>query len=279
MSTLRLRDCAVAFPAVLLGLLASGRAHAGWGDVLNLPTGVTPISREVYDLHMLIFWICVLIGIGVFGVMIYSIIRFRKSRGATAAQFHENTTVEVVWTVIPFLILVGMAVPSTATLVTMEDTSDSDLRIKVTGYQWKWHYDYMGQPVSFFSNLATPTEQIYGQANKEEHYLREVDNRLVVPTDRKIEFLITAKDVVHAWWVPKLGTKKDAIPGFVNEMWAKIEEPGVYRGQCAELCGRGHAYMPIVVEAKPPEEFRRWLESQQALQAEKKRVQVSQKND
>jgi cytochrome c oxidase subunit 2 len=253
--------------AGVAALVAASPSFAGW-DALNMPKGVTPISNEVFDLHMLILWICVIIGVVVFGVMIYSIIRFRKSKGAEAAQFHESTTVEIVWTIVPFLILIGMAIPATGTLVTMENTSNSGLTIKVTGFQWKWHYQYMDEGVSFYSNLATPTDQIQGKTAKDPNYLLKVDNRLVVPTGTKIEFLITARDVLHAWWVPDLGMKKDAIPGYVNEMWAKVEEPGVYRGQCAELCGRGHGFMPIVVEAKPPEEFRAWLQRQKTAQAE-----------
>jgi len=229
--------------------------------------GVTPLSNEVYDLHMLILWICVVIGIVVFGTMIYSIIRFRKSKGAEAAQFHESTTVEIVWTIIPFLILIGMAIPATGTLIKMENTSDAGLTVKVTGFQWKWHYQYVGDDVGFYSDLATPADQIEGDAAKDPHYLREVDNRLVLPTNTKIKFLITSKDVLHSWWVPELGMKKDAILGYSNSMWAKIDEPGVYRGQCAELCGRGHAFMPIVVEAKKPEEFRQWLKRKRTAQA------------
>ncbi|SCY25917.1 cytochrome c oxidase, subunit II [Thiohalorhabdus denitrificans] len=250
-----------------LPLLAPGSASAGW-DALNMPAGVTPLSGEVYNLHMLILWICVAIGIVVFGTMIYSIIRFRKRNGAEAAQFHESTTVEIIWTIIPFLILVGMAIPATGTLIDMEDASGSDITVKVTGYQWNWHYEYMGEGVDFYSNLATPVAEIQNQAAKSEDYLLEVDNRLVVPTDTKIHFLITAEDVLHSWWVPDLGMKKDAIPGFVNEMWARIDEPGVYRGQCTELCGRGHAFMPVVVEAKPPEEYRQWLEEQKQESAQ-----------
>jgi len=267
MSTIRLRSRIGALLAGVAALVTAGPTHAGW-DELNMPRGVTPISGEVYDLHMLILWICVIIGVVVFGVMIYSIIRFRKSKGAEAAQFHESTTVEIVWTIIPFLILIGMAIPATGTLVTMEDTSESELTIKVTGFQWKWHYQYMDEGVGFYSNLGTPTDQIQNRTAKDRHYLRKVDNRLVVPTGTKIQFLITAGDVLHAWWVPALGMKKDAIPGLVNEMWAKVEEPGVYRGQCAELCGRGHAFMPIVVEAKSPEDFRRWLQRKKTAQAE-----------
>jgi len=267
MSTLRLRSRIGALLAGVAALVAAGPSYAGW-DALNMPKGVTPISNEVFNLHMLILWICVIIGVVVFGVMIYSIVRFRKTKGAEAAQFHESTTVEIVWTIVPFLILIGMAIPATGTLIKMEDTSGSELTVKVTGYQWKWHYQYMDEGVSFYSSLATPTDQIQGKTAKDPSYLLEVDNRLVVPTGTKIEFLITSRDVLHAWWVPDLGTKKDAIPGYVNELWATIEEPGVYRGQCAELCGRGHGFMPIVVEAKPPEEFRAWLQRQKTAQAE-----------
>ena len=264
----------VAATAGAVAGLATEEAAAGWG-ALNMTDGVTPISREVYDLHMLILWICVVIGVVVFGAMIYSIVRFRRSKGAEAAQFHESTTVEIVWTIIPFLILVGMAIPATGTLVTMEDTREADLTVKVTGYQWKWEYQYMDRGVSFFSDLATPVEQIREGADKDAAYLREVDNRLVLPTDTKIRFVITSEDVIHAWWVPALGMKKDAIPGFVNEMWARIRKPGVYRGQCAELCGRGHAFMPVVIEAKPPEEFRRWLEKTRKAQTAAESPQVA----
>ncbi|MFA9459329.1 cytochrome c oxidase subunit II [Thiohalorhabdus methylotrophus] len=267
MSKIRGRSQIGALLAGAALLLTAGPAGAGWG-ALNMPEGVTPISGEVYNLHMLILWICVAIGIVVFGTMIYSIIRFRKRDGAEAAQFHESTTVEIIWTIIPFLILVGMAIPATGTLITMENTEDPEMTVKVTGYQWNWHYKYMGEQVSFYSNLATPVDQIQGQAAKNENYLLEVDRRLVVPTDRKIRFLITSADVIHSWWVPDLGMKKDAIPGFVNEVWTKIEEPGVYRGQCTELCGRGHGFMPVVVEAKAPEAYREWLQKQkQSAQA------------
>ena len=245
----------------LAALLASPAARAGW-DTLNMPVGVTAISRDVYDLHMLIFWICVVIGVVVFGAMFYSILMHRKSRGAVAAPFHESTTVEVVWTVVPFVILVAMAVPATATLIEMEDSSNPEMTLKVTGYQWLWHYDYLSQGFDFYSYLATPRAQILDQAPKGEHYLLEVDRPLVLPTETKIRMLITASDVLHAWWVPDLAVKKDAIPGFVNELWTRIETPGVYRGQCAELCGRDHGFMPIVVHALPPDEYRAWAEQQ-----------------
>jgi len=267
MSTLRLRSRLGALLTAAVALAAAAPAQAGW-DTLNMPQGVTPISKEVFDLHMLILWICVVIGVVVFGTMIYSIVRFRKSKGAEASQFHESTTVEIIWTIVPFLILVGMAIPATGTLITMEDTAEADMTIEVTGYQWKWHYRYMDEGVEFYSNLATPTAQIQDRQAKDKDYLLEVDNRMVVPTDTKVRLLLTSEDVIHAWWVPDLGMKKDAIPGFVNEIWVKVEEPGVYRGQCAELCGRGHGFMPIVVEAKSPEDYQQWLQKRKTAQAE-----------
>lgn len=247
-------------------LLGAADAMAEYG--LNLPRGVTPISREAYDLHMLIFWVCVAIAIVVFGAMFYSILKHRKSKGAVPAQFHESTTVEVLWTIVPFLILIGMAIPATKALIDMEDTSDSDISIKVTGYQWKWGYDYLDEGISFISSLTTPQAQILDQAAKGKDYLLEVDNPVVVPIDKKVRLLVTAADVIHAWWVPELGMKKDAIPGYVNEMWIKIDKPGVYRGQCAELCGKDHGFMPIVVEAKSEEDYQAWVKAQQAAGAD-----------
>ncbi len=226
---------------------------------LNMTEGVTPVSREVYGLHMLIFWICVAIGLLVFGAMFYSIYHHRKSLGAKPAQFHESTRVEIIWTVIPMLILIGMAIPATKALITMEDTAAPDLTVKVTGYQWKWQYDYLDEDISLFSNLSTSREQIANVADKGEHYLLEVDNPLVLPVGKKIRILTTAADVIHSWWVPALGWKRDAIPGFINESWTRIEEPGVYRGQCAELCGKDHGFMPIVVVAKTEEEYQQWV--------------------
>ena len=245
----------------------AGAAQAGW-DTLNMPVGVTEISRIVYDLHMLIFWICVVIGVIVFGAMFYSILMHRKSRGAQAATFHESTTVEVIWTVIPFIILVAMAVPATATLIKMEDSTKSEMTIKITGYQWLWRYDYLDHDFGFYSFLSTPREAIRDQVEKDEHYLLEVDRPLVVPTDTKIRLLITANDVIHAWWVPDLALKRDAIPGFINELWTRVETPGIYRGQCAELCGRDHGFMPIEVHAVPPDEYRAWVEKQTARATE-----------
>ncbi|MES1942726.1 cytochrome c oxidase subunit II [Salinisphaera sp. PC39] len=262
--------------AATAGLLAAAPARAAWE--LNMPQGVTAISREVYDLHMLIFWICVVIGVGVFGVMIYSIYAHRKSRGAKAAQFHESTTVEIVWTVLPFLVLIGMAIPAAGTLIRMEDTRNSDLTIKVTGYQWLWQYEYLDHDVSFFSRLDNLSNQVRQldsgmQPSSVENYLLDVDNRVVVPVDKKVRILLTSNDVIHAWWVPELGGKKDAIPGYINEMWFRAEETGVYRGQCAELCGRGHGFMPIVVEVVSQEEFQAWVAEQGgALPADARQV-------
>ncbi|MGR5092170.1 cytochrome c oxidase subunit II [Vibrio maritimus] len=225
----------------------------------NLTRGVTDISNQVYDLHMLIFYICCAIAFVVFGVMFYSIFKHRKSKGAVPANFHESTKVEVVWTVIPIIILVLMAIPATKTLVVMEDTSQSDITIKITGSQWKWHYAYFGEDVEFFSLMSTSQKQIDGIEEKGAHYLLEVDNPLVVPIDKKIRFLMTSDDVIHSWWVPDFAVKKDTIPGFINEAWTKIDEPGVYRGQCAELCGKAHGFMPIVVQAMTQADYDVWL--------------------
>jgi len=244
-----------------LGLwLAVPAAFAEYG--LNFPKPVTHIAHKILELHNLIIIICVVIFVVVFGFMFYSIYAHRKSRGHKAAQFHENTTLEVIWTIIPFVILVSMALPSTATLIEMSDTSKSDLTVKITAYQWKWKYDYPDQDFGFFSTLATPRDQIENKAKKNEHYLLEVDNPLVLPVGKKVRFLVTANDVIHAWWVPQLGVKRDAIPGFMNEMWTQIEEPGTYRGQCAELCGKDHGYMPIVVNAVSTDDFTKWVASQ-----------------
>ena len=225
--------------AVSLASLA-GSASAAWE--LNLPVGVTPLSAIVYDLHMLILWICVLIGVVVFGVMFYSIVYHRKSRGHEAAHFHHSTFAEIAWTVIPCIILVGMAIPSTTTLIEMEDTSDPDMTLKVTGYQWKWRYDYLDDDVTFYSNLAPESRraiyEIGGPEERGERYLLEVDNPVVLPTGKKVRILLTADDVIHAWWVPELGQKKDAIPGFVNEIWTLIEEPGPIEASALNCVGR-----------------------------------------
>ena len=251
-----------------VSVLAEEKEAERWG--VNMTQGVTEVAQTTYNLHMLIFWICVGIGIVVFGVMFYSMWRHRKSRGYQAAQFHESTAVELVWTIIPTIILILMAIPATKTLYNIYDTKEADLDIMITGYQWKWKYDYLGSEVSFFSNLATPAAQIDNEQPKGEHYLREVDEPLVVPVHKKIRFLITANDVIHAWWVPELAVKKDAIPGFINESWTRIDEPGIYRGQCAELCGKDHGFMPIVVKAVPEAEYTAWL-AERAAAASKAR--------
>lgn len=233
-------------------------------NAYNMTQGVTNISEQVYELHMLIFYICCAIAVVVFGVMFYSMYHHRKSKGAVAAHFHESTKVEVIWTVIPIIILVLMAIPATKTLVAMEDTSQSDLTVKITGSQWKWHYSYFGEDVEFFSLLATSQKEIDGIEEKGAHYLLEVDNPLVLPINRKVRFLLTADDVIHSWWVPDFAVKKDTIPGFINEAWTRIDKPGVYRGQCAELCGRAHGFMPIVVHAMEEEQYDEWLLAKKA---------------
>ena len=237
---------------------------------VNMSPGVTSIGAEIYDLHMLIMIICVVIGIGVFGVMFYSIIYHRKSRGVVPSQFHESTKVEVAWTVVPFLILIGMAVPATSTLLEVYDNDDAELDILITGYQWKWKYEYLDENrenVSFFSNLSTPQEEIYNTDKKGENYLLEVDEPLVIPVNTKVRFLVTANDVIHSWWVPEIAVKRDAIPGFINETWTKVPEEGIYRGQCTELCGAYHGFMPVVVHAVSREEFDAWMGSKRADKA------------
>jgi len=231
----------------------------------NLQPPVTPVARDIYDLHLLMLGICAVIFVGVFSVMFYSIYAHRKSVGHKAAPFHENTTVEIVWTIIPFFILIGMAWPATKVVLAMKDTSSPDITIKATGYQWKWGYDYLkgeGEGISFVANLATPLDQIYGRTQKGEHYLLEVDQNLVVPVGKRIRLLLTAGDVIHAWWVPAFGVKQDAIPGFVRDTWFKAEKEGVFRGQCAELCGKDHGFMPIVVEVVSPEKYAAWVGDQ-----------------
>jgi len=253
-----------------LAALAAAPAHAdsGWG-LLNMPQGVTDISRKIYDLHMLIFWVCVVIGVFVFAWMIWSIVAFRKSKGAVPdTTLTHSTKVEIVWTVIPVIILVSMAVPAAKTLVEIEDTRGTELTIKVTGYQWKWQYEYVNTPVGFFSTLdrkSNETRQLLSGLDPKAvpNYLLNVDNALVVPADTKVRLLITGQDVIHSWWVPAFGLKKDAIPGFVNELWFKVDadKTGTYRGQCVELCGRDHGFMPIVVEVKSKADFDAWLKA------------------
>ena len=248
-----------------MAALVPGIAQAQW--LWNMQQPVTPIASQMFDLHSYIFWICVVIFILVFGVMFYSIIKHRKSVGHQAAQFHENTTVEIVWTVIPFLILLFMAWPATKTVLAMKDTSAPDLTIKITGYQWKWGYDYVQDGFGFYSNLTTPIAQIEGREPKGPNYLLEVDNPMVVPVNSRVRLLITANDVIHSWWIPAFGVKQDAIPGFVRDSWFKAEKVGTYRGQCVELCGKEHGFMPVVVEVKSKEDYAKWLSDQKQKMA------------
>jgi cytochrome c oxidase subunit 2 len=260
-------------PVLMLLATASGLAWSDDSKVnqLNMSPGVTEVGASIYDLHMWILWICVVIGVLVFGAMFYSIFAHRKSRGVTPATFHESTKVEVAWTVVPFLILLGMAVPATSTLIDVYDFKDAEMDILITGYQWKWKYEYLdenGDSVVFFSNLRTPQDEIYNREEKGEHYLLEVDQPVVIPVDTKVRFLVTAYDVIHSWWVPELAVKKDAIPGFINETWTKATKTGIYRGQCAELCGKDHGFMPIVVNVVTREEYDSWLAQKKQESAE-----------
>lgn len=248
-------------------LLFSNVALADW-SALNMRQGVTEISRDVYDLHMLIFYVCCVIGVLVFGVMIFSMLMHRKSLGVTPATFHEDTRIEIAWTVIPIVILLVMAVPATSTLRDMYESGDSDLDIEVRGYQWKWQYTYLNddpeKEIQFVSALTTPQNEIQNLEAKGEHYLLDVDNPLVIPINKRIRFLVTSQDVIHAFWVPDFAVKRDAIPGFIHESWAIVEEPGIYRGQCAELCGKDHGFMPIVVRAVEQEDYDLWVAEKQA---------------
>lgn len=248
-------------------LLFSGGASADWSS-LNMREGVTEISRQVYQLHMIMFAVCVVIGIIVFGAMIISMLMHRKSIGAKPATFHDNTKIEIFWTIIPIVILVVLAVPATTTLNAMYDSGEPDIDIKVVGYQWKWQYTYLDddptRQVQFMSALLTPQEEIYNEQRKREHYLLDVDNPLVIPINKRIRFLITSQDVIHAWWVPDFAVKRDAIPGFIHESWTVVDEPGIYRGQCAELCGKDHGFMPIVVRAVEQAEYDTWIAEKRA---------------
>ncbi len=241
----------------VLALAGSGTALADYA--YNLQPPASQVAHDVFQLHNLIMLVCLGIFVVVFGAMFYSLIKHRKSVGHPAAHFHENTTVEVIWTVIPFVILMGMAYPAARVVIDMKDTSNPDLTIKITGYQWKWGYDYLNDDVRFYSTLATPREQIEGKAEKGEHYLLEVDEPMVVPVGKRVRLLITANDVLHAWWVPALGAKQDAIPGFIRDSWFKADKIGTYRGQCVELCGKDHGFMPIVVEVVSEEDYKAWV--------------------
>ncbi len=259
--------------ALALAFGPAAHAESGWG-LLNMTQGVTAISRDIYGLHMMMLWVCVAIGVVVFGVMIYSIVTFRHSRGAVPdTTMVHNTKVEIVWTIIPVVILIATAIPAARTLIQIEDLRNTQLTIKVTGFQWGWNYDYLASGVNFFSRLDRASDaarQLDSGISPESvpHYLLNVDHPLVVPVDTKVRLLITADDVIHSWWVPEFGVKKDAIPGYVNEAWFKVDadKAGIYRGQCAELCGRDHGFMPIVVEALGKKDFDAWLKAQQAEQ-------------
>ncbi len=257
------RSAARSVAKLAAAAMVAAQAGAAWADYKwNLDPGATRMGQTVYDLHNLMMWIIIVIFVGVFGVMFYSVYAHRKSVGHKAEQFHENTTVEIIWTVLPFVILIGMAWPATKALLELRDTSNPDLTIKATGYQWKWGYDYLkgeGEGVSFMSTLSTPYDQIYGTEKKGENYLLEVDNHVVVPVGKKVRVLTTANDVIHAWYVPALAVKQDAIPGFVRDTWFRAEREGVYRGQCAELCGKEHGFMPIVVEVVSAEKYSAWV--------------------
>lgn len=251
----------------MLGAALTSGAYAAWET--NLTQGVTDISREVYDLHMLVLYVCIAIGVVVFGAMIYSMIHHRKSKGYEAATFHESTKAEIAWTIVPVFILISLAIPAAKALIKMEDSSNADLTILVTGYQWKWQYEYPEEGISFFSNLASDSREASARDSgidpaTVDNYLLEVDNPLVIPVGKKVRFLFTSNDVNHGWWVPDFAVKKDAIPGFINDMWANVNEPGIYRGQCVELCGKDHGFMPIVVIAKEESEYNEWVEQQLA---------------
>ncbi|MGB2449290.1 MAG: cytochrome c oxidase subunit II [Porticoccaceae bacterium] len=262
--------------ALFLGLLGPAVALAMAGNVsaesatrqLNMPQGVTEVSQAAYDIHMIMMWICTVIGVAVFGFMFYVMYAHRKSRGAVAANFHENHVVELIWTIVPALILIVMAIPATSALLKVYDTENADIDIKVTGYQWKWQYEYIGEGVKYMSELRTSQDEIYGRAPKGEHYLREVTEPLVIPTGKKVRFLITGNDVIHSWWVPDFGVKRDAVPGLFTAAWAKTDVPGTYVGECTELCGLGHAFMPVVVEVKEEAEYNEWLAGKKAEAAE-----------
>lgn len=262
----------VNYLALIVVLLISWPVQAQ-PEKYNMTRGATDISHQVYNLHMAIFYICCAIALIVFSLMFWSIVRHRKSKGVTPSQFHGSLKIELLWTAIPVVILIVMAIPASKTLIAMEDASKADLTILVTGSQWKWHYKYLEYPIEFYSLLATPREQINNLAEKTELYLRDVDKPLVIPTGKKIRFLVTADDVIHSWWVPAFAIKKDANPGFINETWTKVDTPGIYRGQCAELCGKDHGFMPIVVDVKTPEDFDRWAAEQVELQAQAKEAE------
>ena len=250
--------CKSAFSALLILSLYPSRAFSDW-DALNMTEGVTQVSRDVFELHMLIFYICVAIGAVVFSVMFYSLFRYTKKRNPNPSTFHESTKLELAWTVVPFLILIAMAVPASKTLTEIYDDEEGEINIQVVGYQWKWEYKYLEDDINFFSNLSTDQDEIYNLVPKGENYLLEVDEPLIIPVDTRVRFLITANDVIHSWWVPDFAIKQDAIPGFINTAWTRAEETGIYRGNCTELCGKNHGFMPVVVKVVEKEEYNDWV--------------------
>jgi len=269
----RIKQWAVGAAAMALPVLANAQAADPKPWQLNMGRGVTHLSQNAYEAHMLALWICVVIGVLVFGAMAVAMFKFRKSKGAVADQsLTHSTKLEILWTVVPVVLLLAMVFPATSKLIQMYDTRESAMTVKVTGFQWMWKYDYLGEGVSFTSRLDRKSDELR-QSGKviaegdHDNYLLDVDNVLVLPTDTKIRFVLTADDVIHAWWVPALGWKQDAIPGIVNEAWTEIKQPGIYRGQCAELCGKDHGFMPIVVKAVPKAEYQQWLAAEKAKNA------------
>ena len=250
--------CKSAFSALLILSLYPSRAFSDW-DALNMTEGVTQVSRDVFELHMLIFYICVAIGAVVFSVMFYSLFRYTKKRNPNPSTFHESTKLEVAWTIVPFLVLIAMAVPASKTLTEIYDDEEGEINIQVVGYQWKWEYKYLEDDINFFSNLSTDQDEIYNLVPKGENYLLEVDEPLIIPVDTRVRFLITANDVIHSWWVPDFAIKQDAIPGFINTAWTRAEETGIYRGNCTELCGKNHGFMPVVVKVVEKDEYSDWV--------------------
>ena len=247
-----------AYTALLMLSLYPSKVFSDW-DALNMREGVTQVSRDVFELHMLIFYICVAIGAVVFSVMFYSLFRYTKKRNPNPSTFHESTKLEVAWTVVPFLILIAMAVPASKTLTEIYDDEEGEINIQVVGYQWKWEYKYLEDDINFFSNLSTDQDEIYNLVPKGENYLLEVDEPLIIPVDTRVRFLITANDVIHSWWVPDFAIKQDAIPGFINTAWTRAEETGIYRGNCTELCGKNHGFMPVVVKVVEKDEYSDWV--------------------
>ena len=247
-----------AYTALLMLSLYPSKVFSDW-DALNMREGVTQVSRDVFELHMLIFYICVAIGAVVFSVMFYSLFRYTKKRNPNPSTFHESTKLEIAWTVVPFLILIAMAVPASKTLTEIYDDEEGEINIQVVGYQWKWEYKYLEDDINFFSNLSTDQDEIYNLVPKGENYLLEVDEPLIIPVDTRVRFLITANDVIHSWWVPDFAIKQDAIPGFINTAWTRAEETGIYRGNCTELCGKNHGFMPVVVKVVEKDEYNDWV--------------------